>query len=156
MSLIEKAKKMGIEVIGVEVPPDKKIKSQDLVTEFIADCRERGLHPSSIRRYSAHLKHFVVSFPDGLPWEWDKIEWFLNRVIRKKDARPEVKKSLQALYKYLGRKDYGNNPIPPGKVGRPRKIAPPSDGLSEDKLGRGGSDNPIRVEFHIFIHETGG
>ena len=156
MSLIEKAKKMGIEVIGVEVPPDKKINTQDLVTEFIADCRERGLSPGCIRRYSAHLKHFVLSFPDSLPWEWDKIEWFLNRVIRKKDARPQVRKSLQVLYKYLERKDYGKTPIPPGKVGRPRKMLPKSDGLSPDKLGRGGSDQPIRVELHIYIHEASG
>ena len=130
--------------------------AQELITNFLADCQNRGLTPSTLRTYSAHLKHFVIAFPDDLPWSWSQIDHFLRKVIDKKEARPRIKRTLQALYSYLERQNYGTSPIPAGKVGRPSKRTNFNESVAQQKLVRGGSDKPLRVELHIYFHQAGG
>lgn len=112
-----------------------KLVTQEAVNQFLINCRDRGLAQGTLRKYSAYLKHFVLAFPDGLPWAWPDIERFLTRVIKKKDARPAFKKTLQALYSYLEQQNYGKSPIPPGRVGRPPKVR--TNFIETAKLGRG-------------------
>lgn len=129
-----------------------KLVTEEAVKQFLVNCRDRGLAVGTISHYSGYLRHFALAFPDGLPWSWVDIERFLNRIIKKKSARPAFKKALQALYSYLEKQGLGKSPIPPGRVGRPPKVRPT---FSESaKLGRGGSDKPIRIELHIFVHRA--
>lgn len=160
------AEKLGATII--EVPDTKKRKNrrnnsmetQPAIQNFIKNCQEKGLAPGTIRAYQSHLRHFALAFPDGLPWEPENIEWFLTKTIRKKDARPQIRKSLQAFYKFLERENIGKSPISPGKRGRPRKLQPPTQvhGLFDKELVRGGSlhislDITVHHEFEdIFVH----
>ena len=81
-----------------------------------------------------------MAFPDEIPWEWSQIDRFLRKVIHKKGARLSIRKTLQALYSYLEKANFGLSPIPKGQVGRPAKLNPEASysGLIPDKLGRGG------------------
>lgn len=131
------------------------METQSAINGFIKNCQERGLSRSSIATYTSHLRHFALAFPDGVPLDWAEIDWFLTKKIRKKDARPQIKKSLQSFYKYLERENIAKSPIPPGKRGRPRKIEPPPQvhGLFDKEMVRGGSFN---ICVHLFIHTDGG
>ena len=124
------------------------MQTQDAIKLFIADCYDRGLAQSTINQRASHLKHFKLAFPE-LPIDSLSIHRFLTRDIKKKSARYEIRKTLLALYGFLERQNISANPIPPGKVGRPKK------GKSLEKLGRGGSDIiPQRIELHIYIHQA--
>lgn len=124
------------------------MKTQDAVNKFLDDCRYRGLAPSTIGSRASHLKHFVLELPE-LSTEWGPIDRFLTRVIKKKSARYNIRRTLLAFYKYLDEQHITQNPIPPLKVGRPNKPV-----KNQTKLGRGGSDISLRVDLHIFIHEA--
>lgn len=124
------------------------IKTQEAVNKFIEDCRYRGLAASTIEGWTRKLRHFVLEYPE-LPTEFGPIDRFLTRVIKKKSARYDIRKTLLAFYKYLQEHQGITNPIPPGKVGRPKK---PAKNLN--KLGRGGSDI-FRIDLHVFIHGPG-
>lgn len=125
------------------------MKTQEAVNKFLEDCRYRGLAPSTIKGWSSHLRHFVLEFPE-LPLDLGPIDRFLTRVIKKKSARYNIRKTLLAFYKYLEQQNVCQNPIPLMKAGRPKK---PIKSLS--KLGRGGSDISLRVDLHVFIHGPG-
>lgn len=121
------------------------VKTQEAVNKFVEDCRYRGLAPSTIETRARQLRHFVLEYPE-LPIYWGPIDRFLTRVIKKKTARHDIRKTLLALYKYLEQQNVCQNPIPFLKVGRPKK-----PDKNQTKLGRGGSDI-FRVDLHIFIH----
>ena len=88
--------------------------TQELITEFLKDCQERGISQHTIYSYHGYLRHFALAFPEGVPWDWPSIEWYLTKKVRKKSAIPTHKKRLQALYSFLERKEYGKSPIPQG------------------------------------------
>lgn len=125
------------------------MKTQEAVNKFIEDCRYRGLSASTITSYSGHLKHFVLEFPE-VPQDEGMINRFLTRVIKKKAARYNIRKTLLAFYKYLQEHQGIANPIPLRSAGRPKKTI-----KSLTKLGGGGSDSNFRVDLHIFIHTPG-
>jgi len=108
------------------------VKTQEAVNKFIEDCRYRDLSPHTIKSYAGHLKHFVLEFPE-VPQEEGMINRFLTRVIKKKSARYNIRKTLLALYKYLQEHQGITNPIPLKSAGRPKKPV-----KSLDKSGRGG------------------
>ena len=108
------------------------LKTQEAVNKFLEDCRYRGLAQGTIETRGRQLRHFVLEYPE-LPTEFGPIDRFLTRVIKKKSARYDIRKTLLALYKYLQEHQGITNPIPPGKVGRPKKEA-----KSLNKLGMGG------------------
>ena len=125
------------------------MQAQEAIDEFMASCREKGLSRGSTSKYSAYLKHFAVAFPGELPTEWPPLDRFLNKTIKKKSARPTVRKVLQTFYRFLQRQGHITDyPIPKGNVGRPRKAV-----LSAEKLGKGGGADTIRLELHVFIHQ---
>lgn len=118
------------------------METQTAINLFLNDCRDRGLSQSTIGSRASHLKHFQLTYPE-LPTELAPVDRFLTRVIRGKRGRYNVRKSLLAFYSYLEKQNIAVNPIPPGKVGRPKKeIVPNSCGLFGDKLGRGGQTTP--------------
>ncbi len=139
----------------------KPESSAELLREFLSDCQDRGLARSSTGTYKSHLRHFVDAFNGAVPTTWPPLELFLTKRIRKKDARPRVRKSLQSFYAFIERKYGDRSPIPRGQVGRPRKIGsnvgvePNYQRFFGDKLVQGGGSEPIRIEFHIFIHGPG-
>jgi len=108
------------------------LTTQEAVNKFMEDCRYRGLAQGTIGKWSGHLKHFVLEFPE-LPIELGPIDRFLTSVIKKKSARYNIRKTLLAFYKYLEQHHICQNPIPLKSAGRPKKPI-----KSLDKLGRGG------------------
>ena len=128
----------------------EKVGTPELVAQYLAYCKQKGLSIFTIKGYSAHLGHFARAFPGSPPDNYPEIHKFLNQVIKKKDARPRIRKSLLAFYAYLEREKVGTNPIPRLPMGRPKKIVP----LRAEKVGRGGSDNTLRIELHIFFHQS--
>lgn len=124
------------------------MKTQEAVNKFIEDCRYRGLAQGTIATRGRQLRHFVLEYPE-LPIYWGPIDRFLTKVIKKKTAKHDIRKTLLALYKFLEQQNVCQNPIPPGKVGRPKK-----PDKNQTKLGMGGSDS-FRVDLHVFIHGPG-
>jgi len=112
------------------------MKTQEAVNKFVEDCRYRGLAETTIKGWSSHLRHFVLEFPE-LPLELGPIDRFLTRVIKKKSARYNIRKTLLAFYKYLEQHQGITNPIPLKSAGRPKKPI-----KSLNKLGRGGQTLP--------------
>lgn len=134
--LVKRAIELGAVPVDIKmILPSKEAKmtTKELIQEFLKDCQDRRLAPHTISKYNSYLRHLAQAFPDGLPWEWPELEWYLTKVIKKKDQRPHHKKALQAFYAYLERAEYGKSPIPKGQVGRPRKIS--SNGNSQSESG---------------------
>ena len=115
------------------------MKTQDAINSFLKHCRERGLSLRTIESCSSHLRHFNLAIPE-LPLEFAPIDRFLTRVIRKKSARYEIRKTLLAFYSFLDKEGIGSNPIPRLKVGRPKKST-----FQPQELGRGGQTVPSEL-----------
>lgn len=132
-----------------EISTKTQLKTQEAINLFLNNCRQRGLSQGTIETRASHLKHFALAYPE-LPTEYPLIHRFLTRVIKKKSARISIRKTLLAFYSYLQTQNLiSTNPIPPGKVGRPKKE---KRNAFSDKLGRGGSGIINRIELHIYIH----
>ena len=108
------------------------MKTQDAINSFLNNCRQRGLAIRTIETRASHLRHFNLATPE-LSFDFVPIDRFLTRVIKKKSARIEIRKTLLAFYTFLEKEGIGSNPIPFLKVGRPKKST-----IQAEKLGRGG------------------
>jgi site-specific recombinase XerD len=120
------------------------MKTQELLTQFLKDCEERGLTPNTRRTYWTFLRHFVDEHPE-LPTDTRIIEAFLKKRKETPGRRGTVFKKLQAFYSYLVKAGIlEKSPVPPkGLVGRPRKFKPvaadnPLPGLAGEKVVQGG------------------
>ena len=97
----------------------------ELLTKFWEDCRARGLSPSTITGYNTYLKHFAAENPE-LPTDPEIIEKWLLARGESFQKRGDALKRLQSFYDYLWRIEaVSASPIPPGKIGRPRKPVQP-------------------------------
>lgn len=135
------------------------METQQAVTDFLNFSRVKNLAPSTIRNYSNLLRYFVEAYPDGLPQDWPLIERFINKTVKKKEARVKFRKVLSSMYSLLESQGQGPSPIPKGKAGRPRKAQPPQTRLGgqesePEKSVQGGGSLPQRIDLHIYLHST--
>lgn len=110
-----------------EIAKKTSLGTSDLLTRFLGDCQARGLSPYTIKTYRAYLRHFAVENPI-IPTDTKIVENWLSVRGESLDGgkRGNVCKMLQSFYDYLWRSNViASSPIPPGKIGRPRKPLKP-------------------------------
>ena len=116
------------------------MKTAEELTNFLKDCEERGLSPSTRRNYYGYLRHFAEEHPD-LPTDEKIIDKYLRQRKETPAHRGHHFKLLQAFYAYLERVDILESPdIFERKIGRPRKatVVTSSSTLQNEKLVTGG------------------
>ena len=138
------------------------MKTQEALTGFLKECEERGLSPSTRRKYWSFLRHFVDEHPE-LPTDIPSIEAFLKKRKETPAHRGDMFKCLQAFYAYLDRAGVLETPQMFNRpMGRPRKVKMvinPGSGqllenstLPDEKVVKGGYFSPIRIDLHIYLH----
>jgi integrase len=117
----------GVEAVG-------EFETAELVEEFLAGCRARGLRPATVAGYQLVLQRLVRMF-DRVPQRAGQVERLLGELGDVAPAtRWDYHKRLGVFFNWASARYGLGNPL--DQVRAPRLVAAPPRGLTSDQVAR--------------------